>query len=121
VKTAVSFIYNFEEAVAHNVRQLGLDGVICGHIHSAAIRQLDGIAYVNCGDWVDSCTAILEHHDGRLELIDWRDGVPPGSESQAPDINDEHQRSQDSIEPAVLAETGRGLSALAKPPSGTTA
>jgi UDP-2,3-diacylglucosamine pyrophosphatase LpxH len=76
VKTAVSFICNFEEAVAHNVRQLGLDGVICGHIHSAAIRPLDGIVYVNCGDWVDSCTAIVEHHDGRLELIDWRDGGP---------------------------------------------
>jgi hypothetical protein len=51
------------------VRERGLDGVICGHIHCAAIRPVDGVVYVNCGDWVDSCTAIVEHHDGRLELV----------------------------------------------------
>ncbi len=71
VKSAVSFIYDFEEAVAHSVRQRGLDGVICGHIHAAAIKDIGGIQYVNCGDWVDSCTAIVEHPDGRLELIEW--------------------------------------------------
>jgi len=71
VKTAVSFIYDFEDAVAHSARQRGLDGVICGHIHAATIRDIDGIRYVNCGDWVDSCTAIVEHQDGRLELIEW--------------------------------------------------
>jgi UDP-2,3-diacylglucosamine pyrophosphatase LpxH len=71
VKSAVSFIYNFEEAVVHNVRQMGLDGVICGHIHAADIKQIGGIAYINCGDWVDSCTAIVEHFDGRMELLDW--------------------------------------------------
>ena len=71
VKKAVSFIYGFEEAVIHAVRERKLDGVICGHIHSAAHRQIDGIAYLNCGDWVDSCTGIVEHLDGRLELIQW--------------------------------------------------
>ncbi len=71
VKTAVSFIYDFEDAVAHSARQRGLDGVICGHIHAASIKDIDGIRYVNCGDWVDSCTAIVEHQDGRLELIEW--------------------------------------------------
>jgi UDP-2,3-diacylglucosamine pyrophosphatase LpxH len=71
VKTAVSFIYDFEDAVAHSARQRGVDGVICGHIHAATIRDIDGIRYVNCGDWVDSCTAIVEHQDGRLELIEW--------------------------------------------------
>jgi UDP-2,3-diacylglucosamine pyrophosphatase LpxH len=71
VKTAVSFIYDFEDAVARSVRQRGLDGVICGHIHAAAIKDIDGVRYVNCGDWVDSCTAIVEHQDGRLELIEW--------------------------------------------------
>jgi UDP-2,3-diacylglucosamine pyrophosphatase LpxH len=71
VKSAVSFIYNFEEAVVHNVKQMGLDGVICGHIHSAAIKQIGGVSYLNCGDWVDSCTAIVEHYDGRMELLDW--------------------------------------------------
>ena len=71
VKSAVSFIYNFEDAVVHHVKQRGLDGVICGHIHSAALKQIDGITYINCGDWVDSCTAVIEHRDGRMELVDW--------------------------------------------------
>jgi UDP-2,3-diacylglucosamine pyrophosphatase LpxH len=69
VKRAVSFIFDFEDSLIHPVRERGLDGVICGHIHSAALRQVDGVTYVNCGDWVDSCTAIVEHHDGRLELV----------------------------------------------------
>jgi UDP-2,3-diacylglucosamine pyrophosphatase LpxH len=71
VKTAVSFICDYEEAVARHVKERGLDGVICGHIHAAAIKQVDGITYINCGDWVDSCTAIVEHLDGRMELIEW--------------------------------------------------
>jgi hypothetical protein len=71
VKTAVSFIFDFEESVAHCVKSRGVDGVICGHIHAAAIKELDGIRYLNCGDWVDSCTAIVEHQDGRMELIEW--------------------------------------------------
>lgn len=72
VKRAVSFIFDFEESVAHAARSRGVDGVICGHIHSAAIKQINGIEYVNCGDWVDSCTAIVEHLDGRLEIIHHR-------------------------------------------------
>lgn len=72
VKSAVSFIFDFEDAVIRTVRERGLDGVVCGHIHSAAIRDIDGLFYVNCGDWVDSCTAIVEHPDGRLELVEWR-------------------------------------------------
>ena len=71
VKSALSFIFEFEESVLRHVRDRGLDGVICGHIHSAAIREAGGVTYVNCGDWVDSCTAIVEHLDGRLELIEW--------------------------------------------------
>jgi hypothetical protein len=69
VKRAVSFIFDFEDSVIHAVRERGLDGVICGHIHNATLRQVDGITYVNCGDWVDSCTGIVEHMDGELELI----------------------------------------------------
>lgn len=72
VKSAVSYIFDFEDAVIHTVRERGLDGVICGHIHSATIREVDGTLYINCGDWVDSCTAIIEHGDGRLELVEWR-------------------------------------------------
>ena len=81
VKIAVSFVGDFESSVARCVRERGLDGVICGHIHVAAMRNVDGIEYVNCGDWVDSCTAIVEHHDGRLELVEWeKSGAEPLSE-----------------------------------------
>ena len=72
VKSAVSFVFDFEDSVIHTVRDRGLDGIICGHIHSATIREVDGVCYVNCGDWVDSCTAIIEHENGRLELLEWR-------------------------------------------------
>jgi UDP-2,3-diacylglucosamine pyrophosphatase LpxH len=71
VKTAVSFIYDFEDAVARHAKERGVDGVICGHIHVATIRNMHGLIYINCGDWVDSCTAIVEHQDGRMELIHW--------------------------------------------------
>jgi len=69
VKKAVDFIFDFEEALTRTVRERGLDGVICGHIHSAVIKQIEGTIYINCGDWVDSCTAIVEHLDGRFELV----------------------------------------------------
>ena len=78
IKSAVSFIYDFEDSVIHAVRERGLDGVICGHIHSAAIREVGGLTYINCGDWVDSCTAIVEHADGRMELIAWGAVKPVG-------------------------------------------
>ncbi len=81
VKSAVSFIFAFEDSVMHAVRDRGLEGVICGHIHSAAIRDVDGLTYINCGDWVDSCTAIVEHHDGRMELIHW---IEEGSSEPEP-------------------------------------
>ncbi len=82
IKSAVSFIFDFEDSVIHAVRERGLDGVICGHIHSAAIREVGGLTYINCGDWVDSCTAIVEHADGRMELIAWG-AVKPVSLTQA--------------------------------------
>jgi UDP-2,3-diacylglucosamine pyrophosphatase LpxH len=59
----------FERAMVDLARQRGYDGIICGHIHQPAIREHDGILYINCGDWVDHCTAVAEHHDGRLELL----------------------------------------------------
>lgn len=75
VKRALEFIYGYEASVMHAVHERGLDGVICGHIHCAAIKEVGGLTYVNCGDWVDSCTAIVEHLDGRLELVDWAAGL----------------------------------------------
>jgi UDP-2,3-diacylglucosamine pyrophosphatase LpxH len=77
IKTAVSFIFDFEASVVHYARERGFDGVICGHIHAAALKEIDGVTYVNCGDWVDSCTAVLEHVDGRLELIEWQAAPAP--------------------------------------------
>lgn len=71
VKSAVGFIFDFEDSVIRYVRECDVDGVICGHIHAAAIRDIGGVTYINCGDWVDSCTAIVEHDDGRMELIEW--------------------------------------------------
>ena len=71
VKKALQFIFDFEDSASRAARQRGLSGIICGHIHSAVIREVGGVTYVNCGDWVDSCTAIVEHLDGRLELIAW--------------------------------------------------
>ncbi|WP_341677852.1 UDP-2,3-diacylglucosamine diphosphatase [Niveibacterium sp. SC-1] len=71
VKKALEFIFEFEQSVIHAARSRGLDGVVCGHIHWAALREIEGLLYVNCGDWVDSCTAIVEHMDGRLELVQW--------------------------------------------------
>ena len=76
VKNAVNYIGNFEEAVATEAARREVDGMICGHIHHAEVRQIDGVLYANCGDWVESCTALVEHHDGRLELMRWTDALP---------------------------------------------
>jgi UDP-2,3-diacylglucosamine pyrophosphatase LpxH len=71
VKGAVKAIDRFETALAGEARRRGFDGVVCGHIHHAEMREVQGVLYLNDGDWVESCTALVEHHDGRLELIDW--------------------------------------------------
>jgi UDP-2,3-diacylglucosamine pyrophosphatase LpxH len=69
VKKAVNFISDFEVAVAHEAKKLGYDGVVCGHIHHAEIREIDGVLYCNDGDWVESLSTLVEHHDGRLEIL----------------------------------------------------
>jgi UDP-2,3-diacylglucosamine pyrophosphatase LpxH len=71
VKRAVNFIGDFENAVAKEARKRGMQGVVCGHIHHAELRDIDGILYANDGDWVESLTALAEHADGRLEILDW--------------------------------------------------
>ena len=88
IKGALEFIYGFEEAVAHQARHRQLDGVICGHIHSAVIKDIGGVTYINCGDWVDSCTAIVEHFDGRMELVHWNDFDGDPAPSAEPDALD---------------------------------
>jgi UDP-2,3-diacylglucosamine pyrophosphatase LpxH len=71
VKKAVNFISDFEVAVAQEAKRRGYDGVVCGHIHHAEIRDINGTLYCNDGDWVESRTALVEHADGRLEIIHW--------------------------------------------------
>ncbi len=71
VKGAVKAIDRFESALSGEARRRHFDGVVCGHIHHAEMRKVDGVLYLNTGDWVESCTALVEHHDGRLELLDW--------------------------------------------------
>jgi UDP-2,3-diacylglucosamine pyrophosphatase LpxH len=71
VKKALNYVTDFERAVAHEARRRGHQGVVCGHIHRAEMRWIDGVLYCNDGDWVESRTALLEHFDGRLELVEW--------------------------------------------------
>jgi UDP-2,3-diacylglucosamine pyrophosphatase LpxH len=75
VKNAVNFISNFEHALAHEARRHGVDGVVCGHIHKAEITNVNGVLYCNDGDWVESCTAMVERRDGTLALVHWTDTV----------------------------------------------
>ena len=71
VKNAVQYIGSFADALADEARRRDFDGVVCGHIHHAEIRDLGGVLYCNDGDWVESCTALVEHFDGRLAIIRW--------------------------------------------------
>ena len=71
VKRAVSYIGDFERAVVNDARKFDVHGVVCGHIHAPVIRQMDDCLYLNTGDWVDSCSALVEEFDGTLELMRW--------------------------------------------------
>ncbi len=86
VKRIVNYAVNYETSLAAEARRVGADGVICGHIHYATTRAIDGIEYVNTGDWVDSGTAVVEHFDGRIEIIRWTDHLRAlqSSASKAP-------------------------------------
>lgn len=70
-KSAVEYIGNYESALAEEARRRQVDGVICGHIHHAEMRDMEGVLYCNDGDWVESCTALVEHETGELEIINW--------------------------------------------------
>lgn len=73
VKNVVQFMSDYETAMVAMAKRKGTDGVICGHIHHADIKDIDGITYCNDGDWVESCTALVEHYDGRMEILTWTD------------------------------------------------
>jgi UDP-2,3-diacylglucosamine pyrophosphatase LpxH len=85
VKNAVNFIGDFEKTLVAEAARVGVEGVVCGHIHHAADRRDFGIHYLNCGDWVESCTALAEHHDGRFEIIVWT-RTAPREETRRPRI-----------------------------------
>lgn len=72
VKKAVDFMFQFEKTITDYARKKDFDGVICGHIHHAEIKEINGIIYMNDGDWVESMSALVEHHDGKWELIFWK-------------------------------------------------
>ncbi len=90
VKNALEFIGRFEELVAREAATRGVDGVVCGHIHTAEMRELAGVTYYNDGDWVEGCTALVEHCDGRMEILHWadeiaaRDAPPDDASGDAP-------------------------------------
>ena len=78
VKKALNYVTDFEEAVAAEALRRGHQGVVCGHIHRAEMREIGGVLYCNDGDWVESCTALVEHRDGRLELVHWHKQLAGG-------------------------------------------
>lgn len=73
VKSANEAVDRFEKAAAHEAKKRGLDGIVCGHIHVPKIREIDGTLYMNDGDWVESCTSLVERMDGSFELLHWSD------------------------------------------------
>jgi len=95
VKNAVSYIVDFERAVAAEARRRGADGVVCGHIHKAEIRDIDGILYCNDGDWVESLTALVESDDGSLRVLRWHDSLAGAR----------HKNSSETFEEIALAHT----------------
>lgn len=115
VKAAVNFIGEFEEALADEARRRKVDGVVCGHIHHAADRMIDGIRYINCGDWVESRTAIAEDHSGRIHLLRWQDAsalqtkpviprpaLPPVTELPLPALPFTHNDTASVMPPAMI-------------------
>lgn len=81
VKKAMMYVADFEEAVAVEAKRRGHHGVVCGHIHRAEMRDINGILYCNDGDWVESCTALVEHYDGQLELLRWTSDMQKGTKA----------------------------------------
>ncbi|RWA74419.1 UDP-2,3-diacylglucosamine diphosphatase [Mesorhizobium sp.] len=87
VKKAVNFIGSFQTVLSEEARRSHVDGVICGHIHHAAIENYGDVQYINTGDWVESCTAVVEHFDGSMEILTWAHvlpGVPVGKDTLVP-------------------------------------
>ena len=91
VKNAVNYIGAFETTLAQEAHRHNCEGVICGHIHHATMHDKFGVQYINCGDWVESCTAVAEHADGRMEIIHWTDAVAQSHDQQFREIEAQPQ------------------------------
>ena len=98
VKNAVRFVGAYEDAVVHFARKHNVDGVICGHIHQPAMKPLHGIEYCNTGDWIENCTALVEHHDGRMALVHWAKEWPDMTVGVASEVADD----EDALEPEAV-------------------
>ena len=101
VKNAVNFIGQYEDTLSAEAHRRAVDGVICGHIHHAVIREGEPI-YINCGDWVESCTAVVEHYDGRFEIVRWSEREPVAS---GPDAS---TKASPSVEQATSSPPSHG-------------
>jgi UDP-2,3-diacylglucosamine pyrophosphatase LpxH len=97
VKNAVSYIGAFEEALAREARRRKLDGVVCGHIHHAEIRDIDGVLYCNDGDWVESLTALVESADGELRILNWHEVLAATSGSDVARVATPECAAEDSL------------------------
>jgi 4-hydroxy-3-methylbut-2-enyl diphosphate reductase IspH len=114
VKKAVDFVFKFEENLANYCKKRGFDGVICGHIHHAEIKEINGVTYMNDGDWVESCTALVEHWDGKWEIITWTkesDDVVTD-----PDSNSRERSSRPARKSGVTVPRSKDLRASPKQP-----
>jgi UDP-2,3-diacylglucosamine pyrophosphatase LpxH len=111
VKNAVNFIGAFEQALAGEARRRGADGVICGHIHHAVMRKDADFSYINCGDWIESCTAVVEHLDGGFEIVKWaiRGQLPADADLGATSMRGE-EAIQPAWEPATTEDLSQGVS-----------
>jgi UDP-2,3-diacylglucosamine pyrophosphatase LpxH len=88
VKDVLNYVQSFEEALAAEATRRQAQGVICGHVHQASIRDFPAARYINCGDWVESCSAAVEHFDGRLEIVSWK--VAPRNDLSEAEITEAH-------------------------------
>ncbi|MBF0326314.1 MAG: UDP-2,3-diacylglucosamine diphosphatase [Alphaproteobacteria bacterium] len=106
VKNAVQFMADYERTVADEARRQGVDGVVCGHIHHAELHEIDGILYANDGDWVESCTALVEHLDGRLEILRWQEDLNATPAQAEHPSEEETCASSSSLTPGFLRSMG---------------
>ncbi|MBR0558645.1 UDP-2,3-diacylglucosamine diphosphatase [Neokomagataea anthophila] len=109
VKSAVKAIDRFEMALAREAKQIGADGVICGHIHTAEIRDIGGVTYMNTGDWVESCTALVEKWDGQFELVDWTARMHESWKTTLSEINKPAGALGDDLKPVLAQMMQQGM------------